>query len=136
MHYKFSILIAEDDEDDIFILKKTFGEIYPELIVNVVHNGEQVLKFLQDSVENSKDLPRFIITDLNMPLLDGFEVIKRVRNDRRYVDVPVYVYSTCTQPMSKVKCILMGAMDYFSKSSTTTELEEILKKILSRENFF
>ena len=79
---KNSILIAEDDADDRFLLKKAFEENNSEQgSIQFVENGLQVMEYLQKIRTERKPYPSLIILDLNMPEKDGKEVLREIKRE-------------------------------------------------------
>jgi CheY-like chemotaxis protein len=73
---KSSILIAEDNLNDVFLLKSAFKEAAPKMRVSVVGNGEELIDFLQTRRGGAETaLPGLVLLDLKMPRVDGFEVL-------------------------------------------------------------
>lgn len=122
------IIIAEDDNDDadliceIFNLNPNFGK------VSLVPNGEELLNYLKDtSIEN----PDVILTDINMPILDGIEALQQILNNPGLKNIPCFVYSTSINPSYKEKCDDLGVKAYLIKPYSFEAFAEIPKTILS-----
>jgi len=77
------ILLAEDREDDILLIRKAFAKAYIHNPVHVVRDGEEAIAYLQGEGKYSNraeyPLPDLFLLDLKMPLKDGFEVLKWIR---------------------------------------------------------
>lgn len=74
---KFLILVAEDDADDRFLLKKAFEETGVKEEVDFVENGMQLMEYLRKSqIAQQQRYPKLILLDLNMPKMDGRQVLK------------------------------------------------------------
>jgi CheY-like chemotaxis protein len=77
------ILLAEDREDDILLIRKAFAKAYIQNPVHVVRDGEEAVAYLQGEGKYSNraeyPLPDLLLLDLKMPLMDGFEVLKWIR---------------------------------------------------------
>ena len=70
----------------------------------------------QEALQKAMDIrPDLIVTDIMMPVMDGFEVLQRMRRDRRMRAVPVVVISALDEVESVVRAIEMGAEDYLLK---------------------
>jgi CheY-like chemotaxis protein len=90
------ILYADDDEDDIELLKTVFREADPGRQIITVSNGEEVIQFLQN-LRESTGFPCLIIMDVNMPKMTGDETLVKIKNEGRYSDIPVVLFSTSTE---------------------------------------
>ena len=69
------VFIADDDEDDCYLLARAFREHSPECRLQFASDGEGLL----ETLAQSESLPNLILLDLNMPRLDGFEALQRLR---------------------------------------------------------
>lgn len=88
-----SILIVDDNEADILILKETLKE--EKLYVNIesAWNGEEALSYLRKEPPKYKDAktPSLILLDLRMPRMDGHELLKIIKNDEKLKHIPVII---------------------------------------------
>jgi CheY-like chemotaxis protein len=109
------MLIADDDEDDIFLLDTAFRESRLKVKVDFVQNGLEVLSYL-DKINDSHPLPDLIVLDLNMPLLSGRETLLKLKEDLRYKNIPVVILTTSISEKEKAHCLEMGAALYLFKS--------------------
>lgn len=125
-HYDVkSVFIADDDEDDRFLLKIAFDKCCPETKVKFAIDGLDLI----ESLDQSGLHPCQIILDLNMPRIDGFESLKILRASERYRDIPIVVFSTSREPKDIAKSKILGANDYISKPLTMSSLDSIVKQL-------
>src|SRR6476619_1016219 len=92
-----SILIAEDDADDRFLLQTVFDEKGYAEKIEFVENGIELLKFLaQRESQKGADsgYPVFIMLDLNMPKKDGREVLSEIKQHAIFKKIPVIIFTT------------------------------------------
>ncbi|RZJ69265.1 response regulator [Flavobacterium sp.] len=123
-----SILIAEDDEDDMFIIERSFLNNPNFSKVNLVRNGQEMLDFLQESDE----LPDVILTDINMPVLDGISAIEKMCEDERLQAIPTFFYSTAINPAYQIKCENLGTKGYLVKPMKIEDFDLIPIQIFSK----
>jgi CheY-like chemotaxis protein len=114
MNQKPFILIADDDQEDRFLLHTAFEEIGYSEDIFLVENGMQVFSYL-DASEKEHRIPALIILDLNMPVMDGIQTLARLKSDNRYRDIPVIIYTTSVQEVEKARCLEIGAADFIKK---------------------
>lgn len=126
--YNLHIIIAEDDVDDADIIRHTFNKNPDFAKVSLVANGEELINYLEDT---SNETPDIILTDINMPILDGIEALKQILNNNNLKTIPCFVYSTSINPVYKEKCDLMGVKAYLIKPYSIEAFDEIPKSILS-----
>ena len=83
------ILLADDDEGDRLIFKKSFSELKIKTKVHTVNNGLELMEWL-----NSKDirLPYLLFLDLNMPHKNGLECLIEIRSNERLKDIFIAIY--------------------------------------------
>lgn len=108
------ILIADDDQEDRFLLDIAFKEIGSEEDLRMVEDGVQVMNHLNAIVEND-NLPALIVLDLNMPVLSGIDTLMQLKSNDRYKDIPVIIHSTSMYEVEKDRCLQLGAVDFIKK---------------------
>lgn len=117
MNRKKPILIADDDPDDRELIAASFSEILPVEKLHIVTDGLKLLSYL-DLLADPNELPGLILLDLNMPILDGFTTLKKLKENNRFKKIPVVVLSTSKNSEDKDKCLKLGAADYLVKPNT------------------
>ena len=127
---KNSILIAEDDADDRFLLKKAFEENNSEQgSIQFVENGLQVLAYLQKIQTERKTYPTLIILDLNMPEKDGKEVLREIKENEAFKSIPVIVLTTSGNETVINRCYALGANSYIKKPIHFDDLLQVVERI-------
>ena len=101
------VLAVDDNRVNRIALSRLLGRL--GLSVTLAENGQQALEHLKD---RPFDL---LLLDIVMPEMDGYEVLRRLKQDRQLRDIPVIVISAIDDMKSVVKCIEMGAEDYLPK---------------------
>lgn len=122
------IVIAEDDSDDADVMYETFNKNPNFEKVSIVNNGEELLNYLKNT---ANPVPDVILTDINMPILDGIEALQQILNDPDLKTIPCFVYSTSINPAYKEKCDVLGVKAYLIKPYSFEAFEEIPKNILT-----
>ena len=118
-------ILAIDDELSIRILLENFlSQTY-----NVVtcDDGQEGLKYLEQG-----DLPDLIVTDIQMPNLDGYEFVRNVRASGFFSHIPVIMLSGIESSNERVKCLKLGADDYMVKPFNPEELVIRIDNLISR----
>ena len=126
---KCRILLAEDDPDDILLLRDAFSSLGAREVIDFADNGEQVLKKLQG--DTNEELPDLIVVDVNMPRIGGMQTLERLKADKRLKDIPVLIYTTSTNPADEEKSFRLGAQGYIIKPSSFKKLVETAKFFMS-----
>lgn len=123
------ILIADDDIEDILIIKDAMELFKAGDIVWSAQNGEHVLEVLEKNYAHSS-IPCLIVLDLNMPKMNGIQTLRNLKTDERFKDIPVIIYSTSVNPLEKETCMKLGAHSYIAKPVSFKESMETAKIFL------
>ena len=75
-----------------------------------------------------------VLTDLNMPILDGFKLLKRLRTDQAYKDVPIVIITTQGSNEERLKALALGANAYMTKPIQSTQIVSLVREILQIED--
>ncbi|MBJ2124496.1 response regulator [Flavobacterium sp. IB48] len=126
--YNLHIVIAEDDMDDADVITETFTNNPNFSKVSLVANGEELLNYLKNDQNENPDV---ILTDINMPIIDGIEALQEILSNDELKNIPCFVYSTSINPSYKEKCDDMGVKAYLIKPYSFEAFAEIPKTILS-----
>ena len=108
------VLIIDDEP----IMRKLLEQILKDRYETVsLENGREALEWMY-----SGNIPDLVVADLNMPEIDGFEYITRVRESGFFSDVPLIVLSGEESSSERIKCLKLGANDYLIKPFNPEEL--------------
>ncbi len=118
-----TILIVEDSATTRALIRAVIDEI-GELETVEASSGFEALKMLP---QQQYDL---IITDINMPDINGLELISFVRNNPRFTHLPIVIVSTERSEEDKKRGMALGATAYVTKPFKSFELQEIIKKTI------
>ena len=122
------ILLADDDEDDRFLIREAFQRQFPACQVSTADNGEELLDLLHQMEGNdllSKPLPDLILLDLNMPRLDGRNALKIIKQNPAWRLIPVVIMTTSDAAIDVEQSYLNGANSFITKPSTFQELSHV-----------
>jgi CheY-like chemotaxis protein len=128
-----NILLADDDIDDCNFFKKAVSELKISSQINVVHNGEQLMKQL---IVRSEQLPDVLFLDLNMPRKNGLECLSEIKKNERLKQIFVILYSTAypRDPYYQRNMINMlyqyGAHHYIRKPYDFSQLKLAIQEAL------
>ena len=116
------ILLVEDDEDDVFLLRRAAGRAGVKNPIEVMSNGEDAIVHLQAVEAGTQPAPAVIIMDLKMPRKGGLEVLEWLRGQERIRFLPVVIFTSSQQPQDVRAAYELGANSYLVKPSTFDEL--------------
>lgn len=97
--------------------------------VVVTRNGVEAINYLLSPERSAAGMPRLVLLDLNMPYLDGFEVLKRLRADERTRFVPVVMLTSSDQPEDVRRAYELGANGYLDKLSGGMRWDEMVRTV-------
>lgn len=119
-------ILVVDDKDALSALVAQFlGTAYK---VHTLDNGLKAMAWLQQG-----NLPDLIITDLEMPKMDGFELIAQLKGSGLFSAIPIIVLSCRENSVDRIKCLKLGADDYIIKPFNPEELMIRVEKLLIRQ---
>jgi CheY-like chemotaxis protein len=127
---KQPILIVEDDPVDQEMIVLAFKRASVENPVITVANGQEALELLDArSKRRVSDLPAVIILDLNMPQMDGFEFLRRVKAEERFAAIPVVVLTTSQFERDLTQSYALGASSCLTKPADFEQLVKIAAEV-------
>ena len=122
MHRPCTILIVDDDENDIFFVKRAFTEINVHCMFHMLKNGQECVDYLQGIGEYANrekfPMPMMILMDLKMPIMDGFQVLAWLRGRPGIKVIPTIVFSSSDLPNDITRAYELGANSFMTKSVT------------------
>ncbi len=120
---QLNILLADDDTDDCFFFKDALEGIPISLELTVVHDGEQLMQFL--NIETNP-LPHILFLDLNMPRKNGFECLLEINQNKKLNNIPVIIFSTSFEKEVVNKLYENGAKYFIRKPSDFLVFKKII----------
>lgn len=120
------ILIVDDDRLTLSTAQKLLGEEYKVVAVN---SGKQAFKYLE---RHTADL---ILLDINMPEMDGFEVMETLQRDARCAKIPVIFLTADRSVETEVECFRLGATDYISKPFEPNIMRSRIRSTLELDGY-
>lgn len=122
------VLWADDDMDDLMLMRHVLQDLGNEYNIKEVNNGQEALEYLQNAKED-KNLPCLIILDMNMPVLDGKETLMRLKKDETFREIPVVFFTTSNSQIDKLYCKHHG-VEMITKPPQYANLKEAVHKLL------
>lgn len=127
------ILIADDDEDDVFFAMRALKKGGVTAPVLTCVNGREVVSVLRDLLKSPiAQLPRSIFLDIKMPEMSGLEALKWIRGQDRLRDIPVIMLSGSKEVRDTELAESLGADGYLVKYPTNEELARAATTVVSR----
>lgn len=110
-----TILLVEDNPDDVMFTLRAFERNKISNEVVVAADGEQALEYLLPADPSKALQPALVLLDVNLPKIDGLEVLRRIRNHSRTAGLPVVVLTTSNEERDIVDSYRLGANSFVRK---------------------
>ena len=120
------VLYADDDADDRETFVEMMRSVDDSLSVMTVENGRKLLDFL-NSLAPGENFPCFVIVDMNMPVMNGFETLIDIKSHPVYRQIPVVIFTTSSTPDERQSILNAGGEDVLIKPAQVADLEYLVK---------
>jgi CheY-like chemotaxis protein len=121
----YKIFVVDDEEDTVELA--TLILQYEGYEVISASDGQIAL----DKLQKGDEIPDLILLDILMPRMDGLELCRWIKKQKKLKDIPVVFFTAKVGSKDKEECLKAGAADYIAKPFSTNELFVILKKYLN-----
>jgi two-component system, response regulator len=119
------VLLVEDNQDHALLTRRAFEKNHMGERLRIVRDGLEALDFLL----NDSDKPTLVLLDLDMPRMDGLEVLRRMRADPRTRSLPVVMLSSSNEQVDQRNAIQLGLQGYIRKPVDFSEFVEIVREL-------
>ncbi len=125
------ILLVEDNADDIELTLRAFKKSQLASHIVIKRDGQEALDYLLDTDSSGyiNPLPTVTLLDLNMPRLNGLDVLKRLRSEERTSTMPIVILTTSDEQCDIVKSYKLGANSYIRKPVDTQEFFATIQEL-------
>jgi CheY-like chemotaxis protein len=111
---RMKILLVDDNEADVYLFREAFRAVQRVHELDIARDGEEALRHLH-AAGGKEHLPDLIMLDLNLPKMDGFEVLRAIRADSKLRAIPVIVLSSSSDEREVRRAYELGANAYIVK---------------------
>jgi CheY-like chemotaxis protein len=133
MNRAFNILAVEDNADDLFLLREAFKRAAVTSQLNAVSDGIEALAYLSGregfTDRMAHPFPDILLLDINMPRMNGFEVLEWIRQDAGCSRLVVHVLTASSRQLDVQRAYDLGANSYVVKPSRLDELAAFVKAL-------
>lgn len=124
-----TILLVEDNEDDVFLMKRALREAGIENPLQIVEDGQEAIDYLSGTGryadERPAAIPMVVFLDLKLPRKSGHEVLEWIRRQPRFEKLIVIVLTSSNEPVDLNRSYRLGANSFVVKPPTAKELLEL-----------
>ncbi len=124
-------LLADDDGDDRELFCEALQEVDPLAVCEYVENGKAALDLLAQ--KSPTNYPNLIFLDINMPILNGWDLLVELKKSEALKHIPVLMFSTTSHYREINTALELGAMCIFTKPPSYTGLKNILQVVVQYE---
>jgi CheY-like chemotaxis protein len=117
--------MADDDKDDYLILKEAAEKADEKFQVSYAGNWLELWRFIL------KTLPDVLFLDINMPVKNGIECLQLIRQERKYDNIPILIYSTSVSKSDIDKAYQNGANYFIVKPNAIDDITNIITRLIS-----
>ena len=111
-----SILLVEDDQLDVIDIRRSFDKLNILYQLHHVKNGEEAIGFLQNKEEYGlKALPDFVLIDINMPKMNGLELLEVIRNTEEWRQLKCFIITTSGEKVDRKNAEKLNVSGYIIK---------------------
>lgn len=122
------IILADDDEDDRMFFMDAFDELKINTKVQTFINGVELMNYLNEA---DSILPNVLFLDLNMPMKNGIECLLEIKENERFNDIAIAIYSTSSSEEHIEETFVNGANIYIKKPNDFNALKKILSDVVT-----
>ena len=128
------VLLVEDDPGDVLMTKEAFQDYKVKNQLHVVNDGTEAMAFLRrEGAHTSAPRPDLVLLDLNLPKMDGREVLQAIKSDAELASIPVVVLTTSEAEEDVLRSYSLHANAYVTKPVDFERFIEVVRQI---DDFF
>lgn len=128
-----TILLAEDNPDDVLLFKRLLDKVSPDLNIHVVRDGTETIEYLSGSGpfadRGEYPLPSLILLDIRMPKMSGLEVLEWIRRHPKLYDLPVVMLTDSDSKEHVSRAYELKVNSYLNKKPSM-ELPQVFKDVM------
>lgn len=127
----FQILLVEDNDDDVFLIRKAIAQTSAPVTLEVAVNGDLLMQELARRCAAGAALPAVVLLDINMPRLDGFQVLRAIKADPALRHIPILILTTSGRREDVQRAYDLGASSFFTKPAEFDDLVALMEQIFT-----
>lgn len=123
------VLCVEDSVNDVIFMQRIFDRELKDFTFRNINNGTEAYTFF-DTFRKDQELPRVILLDIKIPVIEGISILSLVRSKELFNKVPVLMWSSSDRLEDIKKAYALGANCYMEKPKNYSDLKQTLPKII------
>jgi CheY-like chemotaxis protein len=124
------VLLVEDSPGDVRLTREAFSEVNSSIHLHVAADGQEAMAFLRrEGVHARAPRPSIILLDLNLPKMDGREVLAQIKGDSNLKTIPIVILTTSNSQLDVERGYQLQANCYLSKPVQLDAFESLVKSI-------
>jgi CheY-like chemotaxis protein len=130
--FMVTIVLVEDDPGHARLIEKNLRRAHITNDIVVLHDGQEAVEYFFPAGEEEADgrtMPMLVLLDLNLPGLDGYQVLARLKADERTRRMPVIILTTTDDPRDIERCYSLGCNAYITKPMEYERFTEAIRKL-------
>ena len=125
---EIEILLAEDNEDDVLLVRESLEETDIAKRLHVARDGVEALEYLRERSARGASRPLLVLLDINMPRMNGFEVLGEMKSAPALKHIPVVMLTTSGREEDIIKSYRSGAASYITKPVNFAGFRELVSR--------
>lgn len=131
------MLYVEDEQSDVYFMRRALKVLSVGWQLHTVADGREALAYLNGEREyadrRQHPTPHFVLLDLNLPIVSGFDVLAMIRTHPDYLNLPVVIFSSSGRPEDRQRASQLGANGYILKPSSGADFHQTVSEL---QNFY
>ncbi|AXO38191.1 response regulator [Micromonospora chalcea] len=124
------ILVVDDDPGDVLMIEEALADSDVDKVIDVVADGQEAMEFLRREGRHAEaQRPDVILLDLNMPRMDGRQVLGEVKGDESLRTIPIVVLTTSNADTDVVSSYTLQANAYVTKPIDLDDFNDVVRRI-------
>ncbi len=135
---KKKILLVEDNTDDILLVRRAFSKtkLSDKYDLIITQDGYETIRYLENDGNSQKTATNhapiaFLLLDLNLPRMNGFEILERIRSNEKCKLIPVIIFTSSKEEQDITKSYISGANGYVRKPIDSGKFTSVLQDIVT-----
>jgi CheY-like chemotaxis protein len=123
---RLRLVLVENDDDDVFFIQRALQKSGLQPCLTRLFDGQEAIDYFSQMEEDKK--PDWVMLDVRMPRLNGFDVLRWLRGQPAYRRLPVMILTSSDDPRDMSEAKTLGADEFVTKKSDCANVIEVLKR--------